>query len=151
MGGERSLTLCGFFVVFGLWRKRIDLRLSQMKCYSGSVYSCKVYGSCRGIYGRPPRNLWELSFWSRSNTACIVNFVTHQSAQSQLGQFRCRLMCLVYIRCLFCEASGTSSIGCFVCDLHRFSIKLKWECETLENWVRVLQVHYENGLCTPPS
>jgi hypothetical protein len=69
--------------------------------------------------------------------------VTHQSAQSQLGQFRCRLMCLVYIRCLFCEASGTSSIGCFVCDLHRFSIKLKWECETLENWVRVLQVHYE--------
>ena len=63
---------------------------------------------------------------------------------------RCRLMCLVYIRCLFCEASGTSSIGCFVCDLHRFSIKLKWECETLENLVRVLQVHYENGLCTPP-
>merc|ERR1711935_830728 len=104
------------------------------------------------------RNLWKTTekfmgaeFWSRSNTACIVNFVTHQSAQSQLGQFRCRLMCLVYIRCLFCEASGTSSIGCFVCDLHRFSIKLKWECETLENWVRVLQVHYENGLCTPPS
>jgi len=64
---------------------------------------------------------------------------------------RCRLLCLVYIRCLFCEASGTSSIGCFVCDLHRFSIKLKWECETLENLVRVLQVHYENGLCTPPS
>ena len=23
-------------------------------------------------------------------------------------------------------------------------------CETLENLVRVLQVHYENGLCTPP-
>ena len=64
---------------------------------------------------------------------------------------RCRLLCLVYIQCLFCEASGTSSIGCFVCDLHRFSIKLKWECETLENLVRVLQVHYENGLCTPPS
>ena len=32
------------------------LQLSQMKCYSGSVCSCKVYGSCRGIYGRPPRN-----------------------------------------------------------------------------------------------
>ena len=27
------------------------LRLSQMKCYSGSLCSCKVYGSCRGIVG----------------------------------------------------------------------------------------------------
>ena len=48
------------------------LRLSQMKCYSGSVCSCKVYGSCREIYGRPPRNSWELGFRSRSITACIV-------------------------------------------------------------------------------
>ena len=135
------------------------LRLSQMKCYSGSVCSCKVYGSCRGIYGRPPRNSWELSFWSRSRTACIVVlwnidqkkvYGEPERAGPMFGP-RFRLLCLVYIQCLFCEASGTSSIGCFVCDLHRFSIKLKWECETLENLVRVLQVHYENGLCTPPS
>ena len=62
------------------------LRLSQMKCYSGSVCSCKVYGSCRGIYGRPPRNSWELSFWSRSRTACIVNVVTTPKRAGQLGQ-----------------------------------------------------------------
>ena len=31
---------------------------------------------------------------------------------------RCRLMCLVYIRCLFCEASGTSSIVVFCVILH---------------------------------
>jgi len=62
------------------------LQLSQMKCYSGSVCSCKVYGSCRGIYGRPPRNSWELSFWSRSRTACIVNVVTTPKRAGQLGQ-----------------------------------------------------------------
>ena len=71
------------------------LRLSQMKCYSGSVCSCKVYGSCREIYGRPPRNSWELGFWSRSITACIVvlwnidnkGFMASQSAQARcVGQ-----------------------------------------------------------------
>ena len=31
---------------------------------------------------------------------------------------RCRLMCLVYIRCVFCEASGTNSIVVFCVVLH---------------------------------
>ena len=35
---------------------------------------------------------------------------------------RCRLMCLVYIRCLFCEASGTSVIVVFCVILHWDSI-----------------------------
>ena len=94
------------------------LRLSQMKCYSGSVCSCKVYGSCREIYGRPPRNAWELDFGVEAEQHAS----SFDDALERDGQFgpRCRLMCLVYIRCLFFEASRTCSIGCFVCDLHRF-------------------------------
>ena len=120
-----------------------------MKCHSWECReAAKFIGSCKEVDGRPPRNSWELGFWSRAEQ----HVSSFDDALERDGQFgpRCRLMCLVYIRCLFCEASGTSSIGCFVCDLHRFSMKLKWECETLENLVRVLQVRYENGLCTPP-
>merc|ERR1711935_962710 len=75
------------------------LRLSQMKCYSGSVYSCKVYGSCRGVYGRPPRNSWELGFWSRSTTACIVNVVTTPKRAGQLGQDVALCVWCIYDAC----------------------------------------------------
>ena len=99
-------------------------------------------GDHRGIHGS-----WVFG------VDAIQHVSSFDDALERDGQFgpRCRLMCLVYIRCLFCEASGTSSIGCFVCDLHRFSIKLNGSVKHWENLVRVLQVHYENGLCTPPS
>ena len=123
------------------------LRLSQMKCYSGSVCSCKVYGSCREIYGTPTRNSWELGFWSRSRTACIVVW-WRTRARSPVGK-RCRLMCLVYIRCLFCEASGTSSIGCFVCDLHRFSIKLNGSVKHWKTWYAYFKYTTRMGYVPP--
>ena len=125
------------------------LQLSQMKCYSGSVCSCKVYGSCRGIYGRPPRNSWELGFWSRAEQ----HVSSFDDALERDGQFgpRCRLMCLVYIRCLFCEASGTSSIGCFVCDLHRFSIKLNGSVKHWKTWYAYFKYTTRMGYVPPPS
>ena len=147
--GERSLTLCGFFVVFGLWRKRIDCGCLRWSVTVGSVCSRKVYGSTRGIYGRPPRNSWELSFWSRSRTTFIVNFVTTKACRP-VGS-RCHLMCLVYIRCLFCEASGTSSIECFVCDLHRFSIKPNGSVKHWKTWYAYFKCTTRMGYVPPSS
>ena len=64
---------------------------------------------------------------------------------------RCRLLCLVYIRCLFCEASGTSSIGCFVCDLHRFSIKLNGSVKHWKTWYAYFKYTTRMGCVPPPS
>ena len=63
---------------------------------------------------------------------------------------RCRLMCLVYIRCLFCEASGTSSIECFVCDLHRFSIKLNGSVKHWKTWYAYFKYTTRMGYVPPP-
>ena len=63
---------------------------------------------------------------------------------------RCRLMCLMYIRCLFCEASGTSSIGCFVCDLHRFSIKLNGSVKHWKTWYAYFKYTTRMGYVPPP-
>ena len=63
---------------------------------------------------------------------------------------RCRLMCLVYIRCLFCEASRTSSIGCFVCDLHRFSIKLNGSVKHWKTWYAYFKYTTRMGYVPPP-
>ena len=70
-------------------------------------------------------------------------------ARRPVGQ-RCRLMCLVYIRCLFCEASGTSSIGCFVCDLHRFSIKLNGSVKHWKTWYAYFKYTTRMGDVPPP-
>ena len=59
-------------------------------------------------------------------------------------------MCLVYIRCLFCEASGTSSIGCFVCDLHRFSIKLNGSVKHWKTWYAYFKYTTRMGYVPPP-
>ena len=63
---------------------------------------------------------------------------------------QCRLLCLVYIRCLFCEASGTSSIGCFVCDLHRFSIKLNGSVKHWKTWYAYFKYTTRMGYVPPP-
>jgi len=63
---------------------------------------------------------------------------------------RCRLLCLVYIQCLFCEASGTSSIGCFVCDLHRFSIKLNGSVKHWKTWYAYFKYTTRMGYVPPP-
>ena len=127
----------------------MKLRLRfQKKCHSRECWGRKVYGSCRGIYGRPPRNSWELSFWSRAEQ----HVSSFDSALDRDGQFgpRCRLMCLVYIRCLFCEATGTSSIGCFVCDLHRFSIKLNGSVKHWKTWYAYFKYSTRMGYVPPP-
>ena len=76
--------------------------------------------------------------------------MTYQSAQPSLIGQRWRLMCLVYIRCLFCEASGTSSIGCFVCDLHRFSIKLNGSVKHWKTWYAYFKYTTRMGYVPPP-
>jgi len=101
------------------------------------------------------RDSWELSFWSRSRTACIVNVVTTPERAGQYFRLhsywpRWRLICLVYIRCLFCEASGTSSIGCFVCDLHRFSIKLNGSVKKWKTWYEYFKYTTRMGYVPPP-
>ena len=106
------------------------LRLSQMKCYSGSVCSCKVYGSCRGIYGRPPRNSWELSFWSRSRTACIVNVVTtpKRASWAKMSPYVFGLYTVLILwgfRNQFnCSVLCDSPLG--------FNVKIKWESKKLK-------------------
>ena len=64
---------------------------------------------------------------------------------------QCRLLCLVYIQCLFCEASRTSSIGCFVCDLHRFSIKLNGSVKHWKTWYAYFKYTTRMGYVPPPS
>jgi len=76
--------------------------------------------------------------------------MTYQSAQPSLIGQRWRLMCLVYIRCLFCEASGTSSVGCFVCDLHRFSIKLNGSVKQWKTWYAYFKYTTRMGYVPPP-
>jgi len=68
------------------------------------------------------------------------------------GQFgpRCRLMCLVYIRCLFCEASRTSSVGCFVCDLLRFSKKLNGSVKHWKTGYAYFKYNTRMGYVPPP-
>ena len=61
---------------------------------------------------------------------------------------QCRLLCLVYIQCLFCEASRTSSIGCFVCDLHRFSIKLNGSVKHWRTWYACFKYTTRMGYVT---
>ena len=126
---------------------KLQLRF-QKKCHSRECWGRKVYGSCRGIYARPPRNSWELGFWSRAEQ----HVSSFDDALERDGQFgpRCRLMCLVYIRCLFCEASGTSSIGCFVCDLHRFSIKLNGSVKHWKTWYAYFKYTTRMGYVPPP-
>jgi len=50
------------------------------------VYAAaKFMGAAEEFMG-DHRDSWELSFWSRSRTACIVNVVTTPKRAGQLGQ-----------------------------------------------------------------
>ena len=150
----------GFFVV-GVQRGSVpfDAASFQMKCHSWECReAAKFIGSCKEVDGRPPRNSWELCFWSRSITACIVvlwnidlKFYGEPERAGPMFGPRCRLLCLVYIQCLFCEASGTSSIGCFVCDLHRFSIKLNGSVKHQKTWYAYFKYTTRMGYVPPPS
>ena len=103
-----------------------------MKCHRRECRkAAKFIGSCEEIDGRTTEKFMGAGFFGVDTIQHASSFDDALERDSQFGP-RCRLMCLVYVRCLFCEASRTSSVGCFVCDLLRFSMKLKWECETLE-------------------
>ena len=115
------------------------------------------------------QSLWELqrNLWETTEKFMGAGFFGVEAEQhvssfddvpERAGQYfrlhsywpRCRLMCLVYIRCLFCEASGTSSIGCFVCDLHRFSIKLNGSVKHWKTWYAYFKYTTRMGYVPPP-
>ena len=155
--GERSLTLCGFFVVFGLWRKRIDCSCLRWSVTVGVYAAAKFMGAAEEFMGDHREIHGSWFFWSRSRTACIV--VLWNIDQKGLWRARARrpdvwakmspFVSGVYTMLILWSFRNQFYWMFCVWSSSIFD-KAQWECETLENLVRVLQVHYENGLCTPP-
>mgnify|MGYP007071505594 CR=1 FL=1 len=101
--------------------------LFQKKCHSRECWSRNIYY----LNGRPPRNLWELSFWSRSNTACIVNFVAYQSAQASWAKMSPYVFGVYTVLILW---GFRNQFNCSVlCDSPLgFNVKIKWESKKLK-------------------
>ena len=119
--------------------------ISRTTTWVGVVVSAKYVWvqNCSANY------VWVRSLYSaRLLNLSRLRLVLRQTVVVQTRT--AHLMCLVYIRCLFCEASRTSSIGCFVCDLHRFSIKLNGSVKHWKTWYAYFKYTTRMGYVPPP-
>ena len=109
-------------------------------------------GAAEKSMGEPPKKFMGAMF----NEAKAVSMYWQLDAiQMRSGLFLMSQDAALYVWYMYsaycvrlCEPVPSDD---FVCDLHRiFFDKAQWECRNWKHEICVLQVHYENGLCTPP-
>jgi len=147
--GRAEFDPCGFFVVFWLCGGR-----GSIAAVSDEVlqWECMQLQSLWELQ----RNLWETTeihgswvFGVEAEQHVSSMLWQHQSAQASWAKMSPYVFGVYTVLILWGFRNKFYWMFC-VWSSSIFD-KAQWECEKVESLVRVLQVHYENGLCTPPS